>query len=99
MRELEKRCRTVVTYDLFYTKQEMEELGYPAASSLTEALSGADCIIIAVGHSRFKELDLRTLKDLTARKAAIVDAAGVVEPGKARGHGFTYRGFGRAHRP
>ena len=99
VRELEKRCRTVVAYDPFYTKQEMEELGYPAASSLTEALSGADCIIMAVGHSRFKELDLRTLKDLTARKAAIVDAAGVVEPGKAREHGFAYRGFGRAHRP
>ena len=99
VRELEKRCRAVVAYDPFYTKQEMEELGYPAASSLTEALSGADCAIIAVGHSKFRELGLKVLKDLMAEKAAIVDAAGLVEPDEARRQGFAYRGFGRPHGP
>ena len=79
--------------------REMEELGYPAASSLTEALSGADCAIIAVGHSKFRELGLRVLKDLMAEKAAIVDAAGLVEPDEARRQGFAYRGFGRPHGP
>ena len=92
---LRRRCRSVVVWDPFYTRAELEAMGYPAALSLTEALSGADCIIIAVGHARFRELDLRALRGLVAQRAAIVDAAGVVDPARARGHGLAYRGLGR----
>ena len=96
VKRLRRRCKSVSVWDPFYTKSEAEALGYPAASSLTEALSDADCVIITVGHTKFKELDLRALKGLVADPCIIVDAAGAVEPGRARMLGLIYRGLGRA---
>ena len=95
VRALKKRCKAVTVWDPFFTKSEAKALGYPAASSLAEALRDADCIIITVGHSRFRELDLRALKGLVAEPCVIVDAAGAVDPSKARMSGLTYRGLGR----
>ena len=96
VRVLKRRCKAVRTWDPFFTKSEAEALGYPAAPSLTDALRDADCVIITVGHSRFRELDLRALKGLVAEPCVIVDTAGVIEPKKARALGLVYRGLGRA---
>jgi len=92
---LKRRCKAVYAWDPFYTKSELEALGYPAASSLTEALRDADCILITVAHSAFRELDLRSLRGLVAEPAALIDAAGAIEPGRARELGLVYRGLGR----
>jgi len=93
---LRRRCKTISVYDPYYTRAELEELGYPAAPSLTEALRDADCLIIAVAHSKFKEMDLKALRGLMAEGAAVVDAGGVVEPSRALELGFSFRGLGRA---
>lgn len=63
--------------------------------SLTEAVEGADCIVIFAGHDQFKRLNLRKLKLLTNVPAAVVDFEGVLDPTKVEEEGFVYRGFGR----
>jgi len=92
---LGRRCRSVVVYDPYFTKQELEELGYPAAQGLAEAVRDADCLVLAVGHSRFKDLDLRALRSLMSDRPAIVDLGGVLEPSGALRAGFSYAGLGR----
>jgi len=63
--------------------------------SLTEAVEGADCIVIFTGHDQFKRLNLRKLKLLAKMPAAIVDFEGILDPEKVEAEGFIYRGLGR----
>ena len=95
VRELKRRCHQVLVYDPYYAREELEALGYPAAATLTEALDGANCLIVAVGHARFRELDLRAVRALMDEKAAVVDAGHVIDPRRARELGLIYRALGR----
>ena len=95
VRELKRRCRQVLVYDPYYTREELEALGYPAAATLTEALEGANCLIIAAGHARFRELDLGAVRALMHEKAAVVDVGHVIDPRRAQELGLIYRALGR----
>ncbi len=85
----------VRVFDPLYSFKELKEMGYPAERTLTKTVEGTDCIVIVVGHTRFKRLNLRRLKLLMTRTAAIVDLGHVIEPKKAEREGFVYRGLGR----
>jgi len=93
---LRAKGATVRVYDPFYSFKEMTDMGFPTEISLTKAVEGADCLIFVVGHDRFKRLNLRRVKFLMRKSAAIVDMGHVVEvPLKAEKEGFVYRGVGR----
>ena len=92
---LKKRGVVVQVYDPFFSQKELSKMGYPAKATLTKTVEGADCIIIAVGHDRFRRLNLRRIKFFVKKPAAIVDMGHVVDPAKAEKEGFVYRGFGR----
>ncbi len=92
---LKKRGVVVQVYDPFFSQKELSKMGYPAKATLTKTVEGADCIIIAVGHDRFRRLNLRRIKIFVKKPAAIVDMGHVVDPAKAEKEGFVYRGFGR----
>jgi UDP-N-acetyl-D-mannosaminuronic acid dehydrogenase len=85
----------VRVFDPLYSYKELKDLGYPAERTLAKTVEGTDCIVIAVGHNRFKRLNLRKLKLLMTKSAAIVDMGHVIEPEKAETAGFVYRGVGR----
>jgi len=85
----------VRVYDPLYSFKELTEMGYPAERTLAKTVEKTDCIVIAVGHSRFKRLNLKKLKLLMTKTAAIVDMGHVIEPEKAEREGFVYRGVGR----
>ena len=85
----------VRVFDPLYTYKELKDLGYPAERSLAKAVEGTDCIVIVIGHNRFKRLNWRKLKLLMTKSAAIVDMGNVIEPEKAEKAGFIYRGVGR----
>jgi len=85
----------VRVFDPLYSYKELKDLGYPAERTLAKTIEGTDCIVIVVGHNRFKRLNLRKLKLLTTKSAAIVDMGHVIEPEKAEKAGFVYRGVGR----
>jgi len=85
----------VRVYDPLFSYKELIELEYPAERTLTKTVEGAGCLLIAVGHNRFKRLNLRRIRFLVKKPAAIVDMGHVIDPVKAEKEGFVYRGVGR----
>jgi UDP-N-acetyl-D-mannosaminuronic acid dehydrogenase len=93
--QLKKRGVSVKVYDPFFSQKELLSMGYNAESSLSKTVEGADCLVVAVAHDRFRRLNLRRIQLLMKQPAAIVDMEQVVDPVKAERAGFVYRGFGR----
>jgi len=93
---LRTKGATVRVYDPLYSFKEMKDMGYPTERTLTGAVEGADCLIFVVGHDRFKRLNLRRIRFLMRKSAALVDVGHVIEvPLKAEKESFVYRGVGR----
>ena len=95
MRRLRAKGAIVQVYDPFFSQKELTEYAFPAKKTLTKAVEGTDCLLIAVGHDRFKRLNLRRIKFLMKKPSAIVDMGHVIDPVKAEKEGFVYRGAGR----
>jgi UDP-N-acetyl-D-mannosaminuronic acid dehydrogenase len=95
VQELLGRGASVVVFDP-YTG---EAFGAERASSLEDAVRGADAVVIVTDHPEFRNLDLERLGELVRRRV-IVDGRRVVEPHRAAERGFKYYGvgFGRAFR-
>jgi len=92
---LSKKGALVKVYDPFFSHKELVEMGYLAERTLTQTVEGADCLVITVAHDRFRRLNLRKIKFLVKKPAAIVDMGHVIAPQKAGKEGFVYRGVGR----
>lgn len=92
---LSKNGARVRVYDPFFSPKELAELDYQFERTLGKSVEGADCLLIVVGHDRFKRLNLGRIKFSVRKPAAIVDVCNVMDPDYARKEGFTYRGFGR----
>ncbi|MFQ6065237.1 MAG: nucleotide sugar dehydrogenase [Candidatus Bathyarchaeia archaeon] len=92
---LKRRGGHVSIYDSMLPYGELVEMGYPTEMTLTKTVEKSDCLIIAVGHDRFRRLNLRRIKFLMKKPAAIVDMGRVIDPDKAEKEGFVYRGVGR----
>ncbi len=95
VRRLRAKGAIVQVYDPFYSQKELTETGYPAKKTLTKVVEGTDCLLIAVGHDRFKRLNLRKINFLMRKPPAIVDMGHVIDSVKAEKEGFIYRGVGR----
>jgi len=92
---LSKNGARVRVYDPFFSTKELAELDYQVEKTLGKSVEGADCLLIVVGHDRFKRLNLRRIKFLVRKPAAIVDVCNVMDPNYARKEGFAYCGIGR----
>ncbi|MEM2588477.1 MAG: nucleotide sugar dehydrogenase [Candidatus Bathyarchaeia archaeon] len=96
---LERRGVKLSLYDPYLPQKFSTELELPPIKeNLTEALEGADCVVIFTGHDQFKRLNLKKLKLLMKMPAAIVDFEGILDPVKVESEGFVYRGLGRGLR-
>ena len=95
VKSLEDRGAKVSFYDPYYLGADIFDMPSGCKKSLTEALEGADCIIILTGHDQFRRLNLKKLKLMMRKPAAIVDLERIVEPEKAEKEGFVYRGLGK----
>ncbi len=92
---LRKRGVRVRVYDPYFSFKELRGFGFPAEETWTKTVEGADCLIILVGHDKFKRLNLKKMRFLVKKPAAIVDMGLVIDPVKAEKAGFVYRGLGR----
>ena len=92
---LKRRGGRVGVYDSLFSYKELVEMGYQAERTLAKAVEKSDCLVIAVGHKRFRRLNLRRIQFLMKKPAAIVDMGRVINPDKAEKEGFVYRGVGR----
>lgn len=92
---MKRRGMIVRVYDPLFSQKELLEKGYPAERTLKEAIEQVDCIVITVGHEQFKRLNLKKIKLLAKKPAAIVDMGYVIDPDETVREGFVYRGLGR----
>jgi len=92
---LSSRGAKVLVYDPFFSYDELVDMGYPTERTLEKTVEGADCLVIAVGHDKFRRLNLKRIKFSFRSPAAIVDMGHVIDPAKAEEEGFVYRGVGR----
>ncbi|HIE14208.1 TPA: hypothetical protein EYP70_02935, partial [Candidatus Bathyarchaeota archaeon] len=92
---LQRKGMSIRVYDPLFSYKELLEMGYETERSLLQAARDTDCIIIAVGHDRFKRLSLKRLKMVMRKPAAIVDLDHVLNYKEAEREGFIYRGLGR----
>jgi len=95
LRLLKRGGARVSVFDPYFSFEEMRDLGYPSERTLAKAVEGADCLLIAVGHERFRRLSLRSIGVLMRKPAAVVDLGHIVDPTRAEKEGFVYRGLGR----
>jgi nucleotide sugar dehydrogenase len=92
---LESKGAKVSLYDPYFSGDELPDMQKSFKKNLTEALEGADCIVILTGHDQFERMNLKKLKALMKMPAAIVDVERILEPDKIEKEGFAYRGLGR----
>ncbi len=92
---LRNKGMLVKVYDPLFSYKELTDLGYPAERTLTNAVKGMDCLLIAAGHERFRRLNFRRIGLLMRKPSSIVDISYVVDASEAERKGFTYRGLGR----
>jgi len=95
VRLLRKRGGRVSVFDPYFTYKELTQLGYPAEKTLGKTLERADCLLITVGHEKFKNLSLGRVKAMMRKPPIIVDLALIIDPAEAEKEGFIYRGLGR----
>jgi nucleotide sugar dehydrogenase len=93
--QLKKRGASVKVYDPFFSHKELLGMSYDAEATLSKTVEGADCLVVAVAHDRFRRLNLQRTQMLMKQPAAIVDMGQIIDPTKAEKAGFVYRGFGR----
>ncbi len=94
VRLLKRMGARVSVFDPYFTYKELRDLGYTTEPTLEKLAEGADCLLIAVGHNRFKRLSLGRLSVLMKKPSALVDLAHVVSPSLAANEGFVYRSLG-----
>jgi nucleotide sugar dehydrogenase len=74
--------------------EELDPMRAPKRS-LNEAAENCDCMVVLSAEDQVKRLSLRNLRQIMKTQAAIVDLAGIFQPGQVQGEGFLYRGLGR----
>jgi len=98
VRELARRGARVRAYDPVAADEARRVLGdvagFELASSATDALRGADALVIVTEWKEFRSVDLEAMRALM-RQAVIVDGRNILDPKAARDAGFDYSGIGR----
>ena len=77
-----------------YDPNTKESFGATRANSIEEAIKNANAIIIVTDHPEFITLDLSKVKKIMAYPSIIIDGRRIINPEKAKAHGFLYFGVG-----
>ena len=96
--ELARRGAAVQAYDPVATTEARRVLGdVPGlrfANHQTEALEGADALLIVTEWKEFRNPDLETVRG-KLKQPVVFDGRNLWDPAYVRGHGFEYQGIGR----
>ena len=93
VKTLESKGAEICLYDP-QLKGNLQE-GVAVKNALSEAVEGADCIVILSEHGNLKSLNLKKLRTLMKMPAAVVDLIGELDAKKVETEGFIYSGFGK----
>jgi UDPglucose 6-dehydrogenase len=94
LHDMGARVRAYDPVGMEQAKKVLPELAY--CEDAYDCAKGADALVIMTEWEQFRALDLDRLKQVMARKPAIVDLRNVYPPEELRQRGFTYEGVGRA---
>lgn len=92
LEELKKRGFTVNIHDPYLDEHSF--MGFPAFSDLVESLRESDCLVVSTAHSEYKYLNLEEIIKVM-KSNIIVDGRSIIDPEKAKTHGFKYYCIGR----
>jgi UDP-N-acetyl-D-mannosaminuronic acid dehydrogenase len=90
IRQLKNFGCQVISFDPFCS----ESFGAKKAISIWDAIHDSDCIVLAVEHATFKNLNLNKIKCQMKDKPIIIDAKRLIDPYLAKKMGFMYFGIG-----
>jgi len=96
--DLEALGAEVRVYDPLVPINLLKNLGYDAKESLEEAVENADCVVVAIPHTLFKEELPKLLRDMynyMRKPALIVDCWRILNPKEVASIGFKYKAVGR----
>jgi UDPglucose 6-dehydrogenase len=97
--ELLRRGAAVSAYDPIATSVARKMLGIRAdlqfCDAATQALEGADALVIVTEWKEFRSLDLDKMR-ASLRTPVIFDGRNILDPALAKAAGFEYYGIGRA---
>ncbi len=93
IKELMRWGADVVVYDPHCE----ETFGARKAKRFSEAVKGADCVVIMTDHNEYKRIDLAVLRELMNERAVIVDARRILDPARVIESGMFYVGIGVGH--
>lgn len=89
---LQKEGATVNVHDPYVA----EYPGVPIVPVVADAIRCADAIVIFAGHSQYRILNPKVLKQLSGKKhPVIIDGRNMVDPDAYIAEGFVYKGIGR----
>jgi nucleotide sugar dehydrogenase len=92
---LKKRGARVISFDPLFNASEMESMGLISEPTLRRAIEKADCVILAVAHDEFKDMDTIELAARMSKQGLVIDCTGTLDPVSVEKSGLVYRGIGR----
>jgi UDP-N-acetyl-D-galactosamine dehydrogenase len=90
VKELQEFGVKVYGYDPVLTKEEIERFGVTALDNLGKKV---DCIIMAVAHNEFKQMNLDDLKKMMNANPVLIDVQRLFTEEALNRGGFYYRGL------
>jgi nucleotide sugar dehydrogenase len=91
---LQERGVDLKVHDPIVEEDAVNDLLGIGSSSLEEALTGAECVVIATDHDSIREIPLGKIQELVEAKCVIVDTRNVYDPDDVPDD-MVYRGIGR----
>ncbi len=82
-------------YDPFVPEAKVNSVTYRSATSVSESVRGADCVIIATDHKVFRKVRLKPLAKLMGARPLLYDARNIRSRQECERAGFYYLATGR----
>jgi UDP-N-acetyl-D-mannosaminuronic acid dehydrogenase len=92
---LKKRGARVTAFDPLYNASEMGTMELTSEPTLRRSVEKADCVILAVAHDDFKNMDTIELAAHMSKQGLIIDCTSVLDPVSVEKSGLVYRATGR----
>lgn len=89
---LRKHNVTIKIFDPYFISTK--QFGVEIESTLSNAITESDAVVVVTGHKEFENLDLNLISNMT-ENPIIVDCTGIINPENVYSKNIIFRGIGR----
>ena len=82
-------------YDPYVQNVRVAGVNYESAKSAMDSATGADAIMIVANHKKFRDVDLKQLKEVMKPDPVLFDTRNLLNREEVKAAGFTYLATGR----